>query len=180
MSDHLTVFLQINTVKYDTDREITKIYENLQIVWTHFLTDMLLFINIQSTLNIYWFISIRIRCQRIQTNNYLFTFDYWWYSVRYSMSDTKGNFKLFALTYFWVLGVKQNCNDCKLEECTSHKSHSSKCLNYILYFLNVTEGRCFIIFMFIIHCSCKYVNMKACKLNSSKHKAVIVDFCASA
>jgi len=32
MSDHLTVFLQINMVKYDADQEITNICENLQIV----------------------------------------------------------------------------------------------------------------------------------------------------
>ena len=63
MSDHLTVYLQINTVKYDTDQEITNIYENLQIVRTHFFTDMLLFVNIRSTSNIYWFIGIRIHCQ---------------------------------------------------------------------------------------------------------------------
>jgi hypothetical protein len=30
------VFLQINTVKYDVDWEITNIYKNLQIVWSHF------------------------------------------------------------------------------------------------------------------------------------------------
>jgi hypothetical protein len=81
------VSLQINMVKYDTDQEITNIYENLQIVRTHFFTDMLLFVNIWSTSNIYWFISIRICCQWIQTNNYSFTFDY---SVRYSMSNTEG------------------------------------------------------------------------------------------
>jgi hypothetical protein len=63
-------------VKYDVDQEILNIYENLQIVRSHFFTDMLLFINIRSTLNIYWFIGIRIHSQRIQTNNYLFTFDY--------------------------------------------------------------------------------------------------------
>ncbi len=76
MSDHQTVFLQINTVKYDVDREITNVYENLQILRSHFFTDIVLFVNIQSTLNIYWFIGIRIRCQRIQMNNYSFTFDY--------------------------------------------------------------------------------------------------------
>ena len=69
------MFLQINTIKYDTDREITNIYENLQIVRTHFFTDMLLFVNIRSTSNNYWFIGIRIRCQRIQTNSYSVTFD---------------------------------------------------------------------------------------------------------
>jgi hypothetical protein len=31
---------------------------------------------IWSNLNIYWFISIHIRCQRIQTNSYLVTFNY--------------------------------------------------------------------------------------------------------
>ena len=75
MIDHQTVFLQINTVKYNVDQEITNIYENLQIVRSHFFTDIVLFVNIQSTLNIYWFIGIRIHCQRIQTNNYSFTFD---------------------------------------------------------------------------------------------------------
>jgi hypothetical protein len=32
LSDHLTVYLQINMVKYNADQEITNIYENLQIV----------------------------------------------------------------------------------------------------------------------------------------------------
>ncbi len=68
--------LQINTVKYDADQEITNIYENLQLVRSHFFTDMLLFVNIRSTSNIYSFIGIQIRCQRIQPNNYSFTFDY--------------------------------------------------------------------------------------------------------
>jgi hypothetical protein len=76
LSDHQTVFLQINMVKYDVDREITNIYENLQIVRSHFFTDIVLFITIRSTSNIYFFIGIRIRCQQIQTNNYSFTFDY--------------------------------------------------------------------------------------------------------
>ncbi len=30
-------------VKYNADQEITNIYENLQIVWSQFFTDMLLF-----------------------------------------------------------------------------------------------------------------------------------------
>jgi hypothetical protein len=50
-------------VKYDSDREIMNIYENLQIVQSQFFTDMLLFIYIGSTLNNYWFIGIQIRCQ---------------------------------------------------------------------------------------------------------------------
>ncbi len=84
------MYLQINTVKYDADREIMNIYENLQIVWSQFFTDMLLFVYIRSTSNIYWFISIRIRCQRIQMNTYLVTFDYLKYSVRYLMNTPKG------------------------------------------------------------------------------------------
>jgi hypothetical protein len=46
------VFLKINTVKYDADQEIMNIYKDLQIVRTHFFTDMLLFINIWYNLNI--------------------------------------------------------------------------------------------------------------------------------
>ena len=71
----VTVYLQINTVKYNADWEITNIYENLQIVWSQFVTDMLLFVYIQSTSNIYWFIGIQVCCQQIQTNSYLVTFD---------------------------------------------------------------------------------------------------------
>jgi hypothetical protein len=61
-------------VKYDVDQEITNIYENLQIVWSHVFTDIVLFVNIRSTSNIYLFIGIRIRCQQIQINNHSFTF----------------------------------------------------------------------------------------------------------
>jgi len=39
-------------VKYNADQEIMNIYENLQIVRTHFFPDMLLFINIRYNLNI--------------------------------------------------------------------------------------------------------------------------------
>ncbi len=84
------MYLQINTVKYNADREIKNIYENLQIVWSKFFTDMLLFVYIWSTSNIDWFISIRIRCQWIQTNTYLVTFDYLKYLVRYCMNKPEG------------------------------------------------------------------------------------------
>ncbi len=70
------MYLQINMVKYDADRENTNINKNLQIVWSQFYTDMLLFIYIWSTLNTYWFISIQIHCQQIQTNTYSVTFNY--------------------------------------------------------------------------------------------------------
>ncbi len=63
-------------VKYDADQEITNIHENLQIALSQFFTDMLLFIYIGSTSNIYWFISIWIRWQQIQMNSYSVTFDY--------------------------------------------------------------------------------------------------------
>jgi hypothetical protein len=66
----------MNTVKYDTDWEITNIYKNLQIIWSQFFIDMLLLIYIWSTSNIYWFIGIWIRCQRIQMNTYSVTLDY--------------------------------------------------------------------------------------------------------
>jgi len=77
-------------VKYDANREITNIYENLQIVLSQYCTDKLLFIYIWSTLNIYWFISIRIRCQRIQMNSYSVTFGYTQYLVQHLMNDPQG------------------------------------------------------------------------------------------
>ncbi len=61
--------------------------------------NMQLFVNIRSTLNIYWLFSIWIRWQQIQTNGYSVTFDYLYYTVRYSMSNNKGNFELFDATY---------------------------------------------------------------------------------
>ncbi len=63
-------------VKYDADREIMNIYENLQIVRSQFFTDMLLFIYIWPTLNIYCFFGIWICCQQIPMNSYAVTFDY--------------------------------------------------------------------------------------------------------
>ncbi len=48
------MYLQINTVKYDTDGEIANTYENLQIVPSQFFTDKLIFIYIRYNLNIYW------------------------------------------------------------------------------------------------------------------------------
>jgi hypothetical protein len=59
------MYLQINTVKCDADGEIMNIYKNLQLVRSQIFTDMILFVYIWSTSNIYWFTSIRIHCQRI-------------------------------------------------------------------------------------------------------------------
>jgi hypothetical protein len=81
-------------VKYNTNWEITKTYDNLQIVQSQFFTDKLIFIYIWSNSNIYWFISIRIPCQQIQINGYLVTFDY----SSYSMAGNEGNLKLFTVT----------------------------------------------------------------------------------
>jgi hypothetical protein len=61
----------MNTVKYDTNHEITNTYENLQIVQSHFFTNKLIFIYVWSDSNIYWFISIQIRCAT-NTNKELF------------------------------------------------------------------------------------------------------------
>jgi hypothetical protein len=58
------MYLQINTIKYDTDREITNTFENLQIVQSQFFTDKLIFIYIWYNSNIYWFIGIQIRLVR--------------------------------------------------------------------------------------------------------------------
>jgi hypothetical protein len=84
------MYLQINTIKYDANWEITNIYENLQIVRSQFCTDFLLFIYIWSTSNIYLFLGIQIRCQQIQTNSYSVTFGYSQYLVQQSMNDPKG------------------------------------------------------------------------------------------
>jgi hypothetical protein len=65
-------------VKYNANREIMNTCENLKIDQSHFFTNMLVFVYIQSNLNIYWFIRIWIHCQQIQTKSY---------SVTYSMSD---------------------------------------------------------------------------------------------
>jgi hypothetical protein len=75
------------------------IYENLQIVWSQFVTDMLLFVSIRSTSNIYWFIRIRIRCQWIQTNSYSVTFDI--HTIRSGIRWTNPKVKkqLFTVTY---------------------------------------------------------------------------------
>jgi hypothetical protein len=80
----------MNMVKYDTDWEIKNIYENLQIVWSQFCTDKLLFIYIWSTSNIYWFIGIQIRGQQIQTNSYLVTLGYSQYLLQHSMNNPIG------------------------------------------------------------------------------------------
>ncbi len=73
------------TNKYNPNWEITNTYENLQIVWSQFFTNKLIFTYIQSNLNIYWFIGIQICSQQIQTKSY-------------SMSDNEDNIKLFAVT----------------------------------------------------------------------------------
>ncbi len=46
------MYLQINTIKYDTDREITNTYENLQIVRSHFFTDKFTFGIIQISIGL--------------------------------------------------------------------------------------------------------------------------------
>ncbi len=51
---------------------------------------MLLFVNIWSTLNIYWLIGIQIYCQQIQMNNYSVTFDYLQYSIQHLMKNPEG------------------------------------------------------------------------------------------
>ncbi len=88
---------------------------NLSIYISVCFTNMLLFVYIRSTLNIYWFISIWIHCQRIQTNSYLVTFDYLWYSVRYSMNEPEGKKNTICCYLISCLechNVKCHCADC--------------------------------------------------------------------
>jgi hypothetical protein len=63
------------------------------------LIDKLIFIDIWSNSNIYWFICIRIWCQQIQMKSFSVTFYYLKYSVTYLMSNNEGNLKLFAVIY---------------------------------------------------------------------------------
>jgi hypothetical protein len=55
------IYLQINTLKYNVDQEITITYENLQIVWFQFFTDLLILIYIWSNMKIFWLIDIYIQ-----------------------------------------------------------------------------------------------------------------------
>jgi hypothetical protein len=93
--------LRINMIKYDANWEITNIYENLQIVWSQFCTNMLLFVYIRSTSNIYWFISIQIHCQQIQMNSYSVTLNYSQYLVQHSKNDPEGK-KTTILHYLFT------------------------------------------------------------------------------
>ena len=137
MSDHQTVFLQINTVKYDVDREITNIYENLQIVWSHFFTDIVLFINIRSTSNIYCFIGIRIRCQRIQTNSYSVTFGYSQYLVQHSMNDPEGR---KTTTHRYLHSGRHSATNPKTEgsiQCTTQRKEPGTVFTTLHLFRNI-------------------------------------------
>ncbi len=84
-------------VKYEANQEIMNTYENLQIVWSQFFTNKLIFIYIGSNANIFWFIDIQICCQQIQMKSYSVTFDYSQYLVTYSMSNKKVNFNYLPL-----------------------------------------------------------------------------------
>ncbi len=55
---------QINTVKYDDNQEIMNTYENLQIVWSEFLTDKLLFVYIQSNSHIIGLLVFRFNANK--------------------------------------------------------------------------------------------------------------------
>ncbi len=94
-----TMYLQINTVKYDADREITITYGNLQIVQSQFFPDMLIFIYIQSYLKIFWFIGIRIQLVWSMVNRYLVFVDFFVNSNPHSNFKFEGKIKFIAVTY---------------------------------------------------------------------------------
>ncbi len=91
------MYLQINTVKYDTDWEITNTYENLQIVWSQFFTDKLIFIYIRYNLNIYWFIGIGIRLVWYRANRYSVLLEFLENSNSHSILEFKGKKNLSQL-----------------------------------------------------------------------------------
>ncbi len=63
------VYLQINTVKYDADWEIMNIYENLQIAWSQFFTDIYYY---SFKFGLLW-ISIGLSVFRFIANEYKWT-----------------------------------------------------------------------------------------------------------
>ena len=93
------MYLQINMVKYNADREITNTYENLQIVWSQFFTDKLIFIYFQFNSNFYWFISIRIWLVRWMANRYSVLLKFLVYLNSHSVFKFKGKIKFIAVTY---------------------------------------------------------------------------------
>jgi hypothetical protein len=71
-------------------------YENLQKVQPQFFTNKLILAYIWSNSNIFWFISIQIRCQ--QTQSAIQLHSTMRNIVTYLMSSNKGNLKLFTFT----------------------------------------------------------------------------------
>jgi hypothetical protein len=80
---------------------------------------MILFIYIWSTLNIYWFIGIWLRCQQIQTNSYSVTFGYSQYLVQHSMNDPEGKNNYLPFEMLGILDTNDTCSrtSCMLESC---------------------------------------------------------------
>ncbi len=109
--------LQINMVKYNANWEITNIYMDLQIVWSQFCTDKLLFIYIQSSLNIYLLISIWVCCQRIQMNGYSVTFGYSQNLVQHLMNDPEGRKTTICHYLQLTLRITKFCTKCRCAEC---------------------------------------------------------------
>ncbi len=62
-----TIYLQINTEKYYVDWEIMITCENLKIVWSQFLTNLLIFFYIRSNSKNFWFNGVWIW---LMTNRY--------------------------------------------------------------------------------------------------------------
>ncbi len=105
------------------------IYKNLQIVWFQFVTNMLLFVSIRSTSNIYWFIGIRIRCQWIQTNSYSVTFDI--RTIRSGIQWTNPKVKKTTICRY-LLTTPWNCSYqfCNIERHQYHEQSSSETTVY--------------------------------------------------
>ncbi len=97
MSDISRLCLQINTMKFNANWEITNTYENFQTVWSQFFSDKLIFIYIWSDSNIYWFISIQICCQRIQMKSYSVTICNIRSTIRWAIAKLISNYSRYLI-----------------------------------------------------------------------------------
>jgi hypothetical protein len=89
------VYVQISTVKYDVDQEIMNIYENLQIVWSQFFTDMQVFLLLWISIDllVFGFVANEYKWTPIWS---LLTICNIWSGIQWMTPKVK---KLFAVTY---------------------------------------------------------------------------------
>jgi len=120
------VYLQINTVKYDADREITNIYKNLQTVWSLFFTDMLLFglLRISIGLSVFGFVANEYQRRAIRL---LLTIRNIRSAIRWAIPKVILNYSRILISFI----EKPNCMK-KHIVCPSHEQDSFEFWIYLL------------------------------------------------